>query len=107
MTVHLRGPEGCPWDRAQDYDTLKALLLEEAYEVVDAVNGRDFSGLEDELGDLLFLVVFYSRMAEEEGRFTVEDVVDHVHAKLIGGIRMCSAKCGQGMRAKRCKAGWW
>jgi ATP diphosphatase len=59
------------------------LLLEEAYEVVDAVNARDFSGLEDELGDLLFLVVFYSRMAEEEGRFTVEDVVDHVHAKLI------------------------
>lgn len=83
LTVHLRGPEGCPWDRAQDYDTLKALLLEEAYEVVDAVNGRDFAGLEDELGDLLFLVVFYSRMAEEEGRFTVDDVVDHVHAKLI------------------------
>ena len=83
LTVHLRGPEGCPWDRAQDYDTLKALLLEEAYEVVDAVNGRDFAGLEDELGDLLFLVVFYSRMAEEEERFTVDDVVDHVHAKLI------------------------
>lgn len=83
LTVHLRGPEGCPWDRAQDYDTLKALLLEEVYEVVDAVNGRDFAGLEDELGDLLFLVVFYSRMAEEEGRFTVDDVVDHVHAKLI------------------------
>jgi MazG family protein len=83
LTVHLRSPEGCPWDRAQDFDTLKALLLEEAYEVVDAVNGRDFDGLEDELGDLLFLVVFYSRMAEEEGRFNVEDVVDHVHAKLI------------------------
>ena len=83
LTVHLRGPEGCPWDRAQDYDTLKSLLLEEAYEVVDAVNARDFAGLEDELGDLLFLVVFYSRMAEEEGCFTVDDVVDHVHAKLI------------------------
>jgi len=66
--VHLRSVEGCPWDRVQDYDTLKAMLLEEAYEVVDAVNARDFSGLEDELGDLLFLVVFYSRMAEEEGR---------------------------------------
>lgn len=83
LTVHLRGPEGCAWDRAQDYDTLKALLLEEAYEVVDAVNARDFEGLEDELGDLLFLVVFYSRMAEEEGRFSVDDVVDQVHAKLI------------------------
>jgi ATP diphosphatase len=83
LTVHLRGPEGCPWDRAQDYDTLKGLLLEEAYEVVDAATARDFNGLEDELGDLLFLVVFYSRMAEEEGRFSIDDVVEHVHAKLI------------------------
>jgi ATP diphosphatase len=58
-------------------------LLEEAYEVIDAVNGRDFSGLEDELGDLLFLVVFYSRIAEEEGRFNIDEVVDHVHAKLM------------------------
>ena len=83
LTAHLRGPEGCPWDRAQDYGTLKALLLEEAYEVVDAAGARDFDGLEDELGDLLFLVVFYSRMAEEEGRFTIDDVVERVHAKLI------------------------
>jgi len=83
LTAHLRGPEGCPWDRVQDYDTLKGLLLEEAYEVVDAANARDFDGLEDELGDLLFLVVFYSRVAEEEGRFAIDDVVEHVHAKLI------------------------
>jgi MazG family protein len=83
LTAHLRSPQGCPWDREQDYDTLKGLLLEEAYEVVDAVNIRDFAGLEDELGDLLFLVVFYSRIAEEEGRFAVDDVVEHVHAKLI------------------------
>ncbi len=83
LTAHLRGPEGCPWDRAQDYDTLKALLLEEAYEVVDAAGARDFDGLEDELGDLLFLVVFYSRMAEEEGRFAIDEVVDRVHSKLI------------------------
>jgi MazG family protein len=83
LTVRLRGPDGCPWDRAQDYGTLKSLLLEEAYEVVDAVNDRDFSGLEDELGDLLFMVVFYSRLAEEEGKFNIDDVVEHVHAKLI------------------------
>jgi len=81
--AHLRGPQGCPWDRVQDYDTLKGLLLEEAYEVVDAANARDFDGLEDELGDLLFLVVFYSRVAEEEGRFAIDDVVERVHAKLI------------------------
>jgi MazG family protein len=83
ITAHLRGPDGCPWDREQDYDTLKALLLEEAYEVVDAANARDFDGLEDELGDLLFLVCFYSRVAEEEGRFNIDDVVERVHAKLI------------------------
>ena len=83
LTAHLRGPEGCPWDRVQDYDTLKGLLLEEAYEVVDAATARDFDGLEDELGDLLFLVTFYSRIAEEEGRFNIDDVVERVHAKLI------------------------
>jgi MazG family protein len=79
----LRSLEGCPWDRAQDYDSLKGMLLEEAYEVVDAVSQRDFDGLEDELGDLLFQVVFYSRLAEEEGRFNVDDVIEHVHAKLV------------------------
>ena len=83
LTAHLRSPQGCPWDRAQDYDTLKGLLLEEAYEVVDAAAARDFDGLEEELGDLLFLVVFYSRVAEEERRFTIDDVLERVHAKLI------------------------
>ena len=83
MTAHLRGPQGCPWDRAQDYDSLKGLLLEEAYEVVDAASARDFSGLEDELGDLLFLVTFYAQVAQEEGRFSFDDVAERVHAKLI------------------------
>ena len=83
LMAHLRGPEGCPWDREQDYDTLKGLLIEEAYEVIDAVNERDFKGLEDELGDLLFQVVFYSRLAEEEGRFDIDGVIEAVHAKLI------------------------
>lgn len=81
--THLRSPEGCPWDRAQDYDSVKGLLLEEAYEVIDAVNARDFDGLEEELGDLLFQVVFYSRLAEEEQRFSIDDVVEQVHAKLV------------------------
>ena len=83
LMAHLRGPEGCPWDREQDYDTLKGLLIEEAYEVIDAVNARDFQGLEDELGDLLFQVVFYSRLAEEEGRFSIDGVIEAVRAKLI------------------------
>jgi ATP diphosphatase len=83
IMARLRGPDGCPWDRAQDYDSVKTLLLEEAYEVVDAVSQRDFPAIEDELGDLLFQVVFYSRLAEEEGRFDFDDVVERIRAKLV------------------------
>jgi MazG family protein len=83
LVAHLRGPDGCPWDKAQDYDSVKGLLLEEAYEVVDTVNARDFAGLEDELGDLLLQVVFYSRLAEEENRFTIDEVIEHLHVKLV------------------------
>jgi len=81
--AHLRSPQGCPWDREQDYDSVKGLLLEEAYEVVDTVNTRDFDALEDELGDLLFQVVLYARLAEEEGRFNIDGVIERVHAKLV------------------------
>jgi len=83
LLAHLRSPQGCPWDREQDYDSVKGLLLEEAYEVVDTVNTRDFDALEDELGDLLFQVVFYARLAEEEGRFNIDGVIERVHAKLV------------------------
>jgi nucleoside triphosphate diphosphatase len=83
LMARLRGPGGCPWDRAQNYDSMKALLLEEAYEVIDAAGGRDFDALEDELGDLLFQVVFYARLAEEEGRFTLESVMSRLHGKLV------------------------
>jgi nucleoside triphosphate diphosphatase len=83
LMARLRSPEGCPWDRAQNYDSMKALLLEEAYEVIDAVNARDFAGLEEELGDLLFQVVFYSRLAEEEGSFTLAGVMERLYSKLV------------------------
>jgi ATP diphosphatase len=83
LMARLRAPNGCPWDRAQDYDSIKGLLLEEAYEVVDAVSERDFGALEEELGDLLFQVVFYSRLAEEENRFKFEDVVERINSKLV------------------------
>ena len=96
--ARLRGPDGCPWDREQTYDTLKGQVLEEAYEVVDAVDARDFAGLEDELGDLLFQVIFYSRLAQEEGRFDLDRVIEHAHAKLIrrhphvfGNVRAANA----------------
>jgi len=83
LMARLRAPDGCPWDRAQDYDSVKALLLEEAYGVIDTINARDFAALEDELGDLLFQVVFYSQLAAEEKRFTIDGVIEHVHAKLV------------------------
>ena len=83
LMVRLRGPEGCPWDRDQDYDSVKGMLLEEAYEVVDAVSLKDFKGLEEELGDLLFQVVFYSRLAEEDGRFDIDGVIQNVYDKLV------------------------
>lgn len=83
LMAHLRSPEGCPWDRAQDYDSVKGLLLEEAYEVIDAVNQRDFKGIEEELGDLLFQVVFYSRLAEEDGSFDIDHVIGGVYEKLV------------------------
>jgi ATP diphosphatase len=83
LVARLRGPQGCPWDRAQDYDSVKGLMLEEVYEVVDAVNARDFDGLADELGDLLLQVIFYSRLAEEEHRFTVDDVTERLYEKLV------------------------
>ena len=83
LVARLRGPDGCPWDRVQDYDSVKALLLEEAYEVIEAVDERDFDELENELGDLLFQVVFYSHLAEEEGRFTLTRVIERLYAKLV------------------------
>lgn len=81
--AYLRSPAGCPWDRAQDYDSVKGLLLEEAYEVIDALQQRDFDAVEEELGDLLFQVVFYSRLAEEDGKFDIDRVIEGVHSKLL------------------------
>ncbi len=79
----LRGPDGCPWDREQTYETLRGYLLEECYEVVDSIDRRDFDGLREELGDLLFQIVFLSRLGKEEGRFRAEDVVRGIGEKMI------------------------
>ncbi len=83
LMARLRSPEGCPWDREQTYDSLKTYLLEEAYEVLDAVEERDFDKLAQELGDLLLQVVFYAQMAGEEGKFDVHDVIRQLSDKLI------------------------
>ena len=79
----LRDPEnGCPWDREQTFATIAPHTLEETYEVLDAINREDFDDLRGELGDLLFQVVFYARMAEEEDRFNFEDICRAISDKL-------------------------
>ncbi|QHS51568.1 nucleoside triphosphate pyrophosphohydrolase [Edaphobacter sp. 12200R-103] len=79
----LRGPDGCPWDKEQTFDTIKRHTLEETYEVFDAIERRAWSDLRDELGDLFLQVLFYSQMAAEAGYFTISDVAASLNAKLI------------------------
>jgi MazG family protein len=79
----LRAPGGCPWDRDQTFQTIKPYMLEEAYEVAEAIDNADFPHLCEELGDLLLQVVFFSQMAAEAGHFTVEDVVQAISDKLV------------------------
>jgi nucleoside triphosphate diphosphatase len=80
----LRDPAGgCPWDREQNFDSIAPYTIEEAYEVADAIARRDFTALPDELGDLLFQVVYHARMAEEAGRFAFADVARAIADKMI------------------------
>ncbi len=83
IMARLRSPEGCPWDREQTFDTIKPYLLEESYEVMDAIDARDWKELPEELGDLLLQVVFFSQMASEAGHFSVTDALEAINAKLI------------------------
>src|SRR5687768_9268825 len=81
--ARLRGPDGCPWDREQTFDTIKPYTLEETYEVMESIDARDWRGLADELGDLMLQCVFYAQMASEDGRFRIEDSLDAINNKLI------------------------
>jgi MazG family protein len=83
IMARLRAPGGCPWDREQTFDTVRKYTLEEAYEVLDAIERRDFPHLSEELGDLLLQVLFYAEMAANGGHFTISDVLDHLNRKLI------------------------
>src|SRR6266852_3778231 len=84
IMARLRDPEhGCPWDRAQDFATIAPYTIEEAYEVADAIARSDTVALKDELGDLLFQVVFHARMAEEEGLFAFDDVAAAIADKMV------------------------
>lgn len=80
----LRAPGGCPWDREQTFDSIKPHTLEETYEVLEAIDARDWPELTGELGDLLLQVLFYSEMANEAGHFSIDDVLDRLSNKLVG-----------------------
>ncbi|MBI3785590.1 MAG: nucleoside triphosphate pyrophosphohydrolase [Deltaproteobacteria bacterium] len=79
----LRGPNGCPWDREQSHDSIKPYLIEEAYEVAEAIESSDFDELRQELGDLLLQIVFHAQMANEAGRFNIADVVNAINEKMV------------------------
>jgi ATP diphosphatase len=79
----LREPGGCPWDREQTFDTIKPFTLEETYEVIEAIDNRDWDELPGELGDLLLQILFYAQMAQEEQRFSIDDVIERLSTKLV------------------------
>ena len=79
----LRAPGGCPWDREQTFDSIKPYTLEETYEVLEAIDNRDWPELAGELGDLLLQVLFYAEMANEQASFSIDDVLDRLSTKLI------------------------
>ena len=83
IMARLRGPGGCPWDREQTLDSIKPYTLEETYEVLEAIDNRDWDELQGELGDLLLQVLFYSQMASEERRFSINEVLNRLSSKLI------------------------
>jgi MazG family protein len=83
LQARLRAPDGCPWDREQTHSSLRTYLIEEAYEVIDAMESGDDVKFAEEMGDLLLQVVFHSEIAREEGRFTVADVIREIHEKMV------------------------
>ena len=83
VMARLRAPNGCPWDREQTHATLRTYLIEEAYEVLDALDGTDDPKFAEELGDLLLQVLFHAQIANEEGRFSIADVIREIYEKMI------------------------
>jgi len=83
IMARLRAPGGCPWDREQTFDSIKPYTLEETYEVLEAIDNRDWEELKGELGDLLLQVLFYAEMAQEEGTFSIDEVLDRLSNKLV------------------------
>jgi MazG family protein len=83
VQARLRAPNGCPWDREQTHQSLRTYLIEEAYEVLEALDSGNDAKFSEEMGDLLLQIVFHSQIASEEGRFTVAEVIREIHDKMI------------------------
>jgi tetrapyrrole methylase family protein/MazG family protein len=83
VQARLRAPNGCPWDREQTHESLRTYLIEETYEVLEALESGNDAKFAEEMGDLLLQIVFHSQIAEEEGRFTVSEVIREIHDKMI------------------------
>jgi tetrapyrrole methylase family protein/MazG family protein len=83
IIARLRASDGCPWDREQTYQTLAPMLIEEAYEVIDSAEAGNWEELRDELGDLLFQIVFYGQIAVEQGHFKLQESITRVHDKMV------------------------
>lgn len=101
IIAKLRAPDGCPWDRKQTHESLKECLVEESGEVIEAINNKDDANLCEELGDVLLQVVMHAQIAAEEGRFTMDDVVQGVSEKMVrrhphvfGDIKVSSVEEG-------------
>ncbi len=83
IVERLRAPDGCPWDREQTNESIKYDLIEEAYEVLEAIDNEDWNALEEELGDVIFLAMLHTKIADDEGKFTPDDVIDTIVRKMI------------------------
>ncbi len=83
LVERLRSENGCPWDREQTRETLKPMLIEEAYEVLHALDAEDPTELKDELGDLLFQIIFHAQIARERKEFDLADVIERSHEKMV------------------------
>lgn len=99
IMARLRGKDGCPWDRSQTKEDLKPFLIEETYEILEALDRDDDQGLQEELGDLLFHIIFMARIAEEEGAFNINDVIQGIaekmrrrHPHVFGGAEVSDAR---------------
>lgn len=83
IVKQLRAPDGCPWDREQTHESMRSCMIEECYEVIEAVNNRDIPNLREELGDVLLQVLLHTAISQEWGEFTLDDVVDELAHKLV------------------------